>query len=67
MEIKYPVAFVTAFHEIPDVIETFVAPSKGEESVVQLGITVSVLKLSSEHPRAFPAVLYGVMVTKISV
>ncbi|GAL67162.1 hypothetical protein JCM19301_2327 [Jejuia pallidilutea] len=54
MEIKYPVAFVTAFHETSELMDIPVAPFTGNESVVQLGNKLSTVKRSSVHPVAFP-------------
>ena len=50
-----------------EVTETFVALFNGETKVVQLGTITSVSKYSKLHPTAFPAELYGVIVTYIIV
>ena len=66
IEIKYPVAVGVAFHEIFELMATFVALFAGETIVAQAGTTtiVWVVKLVDVQPTAFPAELYGVMVTK---
>ena len=65
IDIKYPVAPVTAFQVILAFTATFVLALAGEVKVVQAGIvtSVSVVKLSDVQPVAFPAVLKGVIVT----